>query len=311
MSVRRIIPRLMPLLFLCSCINDDMEPGSRHYGNTSVIRFIVGSEALQTRAAVETDGNTLVDNGFNVIADWKDDDSNSHEYINASVTYSGGSFSESGKDYYMPGSGSLDFYGYYIPAAAGLTATRTEAGEAPHIEVSDMLNSQYDVLVALKEGVQYDASGLIPFQFSHIFAGIYFTLDADNSLSGTIGNVTIANLSNSGTYTIGSGWGTLGSTIDYTVDYSATSTKEDALLVIPQGITSSNVVSIKFTPTGGEETTLTTVTTLPTSTLSPGYRYNFKLKVEKSGVSISSVSIDTWTPVDTSADSDFNQKKTI
>lgn len=297
---------LLGAALLSGCVSDERE--EQPSADSRLIQFVVGSSDMQTRAATESTLATLQTNGFRVITDWTGSGRNV-EYMNTTVTYDSGNsvFKQSGTPYYMPNSGTLNFYGYY--SATGYTATHT-AGSAPTISVTDVINHQDDLLVAANKGVSSSAAGTIPFTFTHAFAGIWFELDSSNSLPGTLGNISITNMKNSGTYTLGSGWGSLGAaTSTYTVAYSSANTAATSLLVIPQSITSSNAVTVEFTPTGGSKVTLPVTNTLSTVSLTAGTRYKFTLKIEKVGVTITSVSMDTW-PAGTNP-AEFTDKKNV
>ena len=80
----------------------------------------------------------------------------------------------------------------------------------------------------------------------------------------------------------------------YTLAYSTANTAATSLLVIPQDFTNSNAVTVEFTPTGGSKVTLPVTNTLSTVSLTAGTRYKFTLKIEKVGVTITSVTMDSW-----------------
>ena len=185
--------------------------------------------------------------------------------------------------YYLPASGTLTFYAY----AGGLSPNSRSAGSAPAFSVTDQKTNQTDLLTYTTD-VAYNASGAVPIQFSHAMAAVWFSIK-NGSMAGTVGNITIPGVSNSGTYTIGTGWSSLGSSTDYAVAYSSYDSDSELLLLIPQNL-GGKMVTIQFTPTGGSETNLTA--TLPTLNLQPGYRYELQLEI-RTEVKITST-ISAW-----------------
>ena len=170
------------------------------------------------------------------------------------------------------------------------------AGNAPTFTVSEQKTNQTDLLTYTTT-VAHDASGAVSIQFTHAMAAVWFSIKS-GSMQGTIGNITIPNVYNSGTYTIGgtgTGWSSSDSPTDYDeVAYSSHNEATKSLLLIPQDL-SGKTVTIEFTPTGGSLTELTA--TLPTLNLQPGYRYELQLEISTDVKITNTISPwDTTTP---------------
>ena len=282
---------LLALGALSGCINDsvDAPQGASPTADGRLIRFTAGSSGGEmTRAATPYSGS------FQVMADRTADDSPSGSstwtaYMPDETAAPSGSVWKTSTSYYMPSSGTLRFYAYTSRQAEGVTALTPNsgrtAGSAPAFTVADQLTRQYDLLTATASAA-YSATAPVAVTFTHAMAAVWFSVKS-GSMSGTIGNITIPGVYNSGTYTIGgsgTGWSSLGSSTDYAVAYSSHGSNTNLLLVIPQDLGGKDV-TIQFTPTGGTLTPLTA--TLPGDlSLTAGNRYELQLNVSQSQVTV-------------------------
>lgn len=261
---------LLALSVLAGCSSDDTEATDALADDSRLIRFtMAGTDGATTRSASAYTGET-----FHVMADHTTDNPATNEsswtaYMPNQTATKISSEWKTSTSYYLPNSGTLRFYAYN-----GLTPNSRSAGSAPTFNVTAQETNQTDLLTYTTD-VAYNASGAVPVQFSHAMAAVWFSIKS-GSKPGTVGNITIPGVSNSGTYTIGAGWSSLGSSTTYMVDYSGHSTASNSLFLIPQSLT-GKTVTIQFTPTGGSLTNLTA--TLPTLNLQPGYRYQLQLEI--------------------------------
>lgn len=282
---------LLALSVLAGC-SGDTETTDALADNSRLIRFTAtNADVATTRTASAYTGET-----FHVMADL-----GSTAYMPDQVATKNGSEWKTSTSYYLPASGTLRFYAY----AGGLSPNSRTAGTAPAFNVIDQKTNQTDLLTYTTDVAHDAASGAVPIQFDHAMSAVWFSIK-DGSMAGTVGNITIPAVNNSGTYTIGTGWGSLGSSTDYAVAYSSHDSDSKLLLLIPQNLT-GKTVTIQFTPTGGSQTTLSA--TLPTLNLQPGYRYQLQLEVENKGVTITTAGITNWTDpyAGTTAPSEFTQ----
>jgi len=264
---------LLALSVLAGCSSDGTETTDALADDSRLIRFtMAGTDNATTRTASAYTGET-----FRVMADL-----GSTAYMPDQVATKSGSEWKTSTSYYLPASGTLRFYAYN-----GLTPNSRTAGSAPTFTITDQKTNQTDLLTYTTD-VAYNASGAVPIQFNHAMAAVWFSIK-NGSMAGTVGNITIPGVNNSGTYTIGTGWSDLGSSTDYLVAYSSHNSTSSNLLIIPQDL-SGKTVTIQFTPTGGSLTTLTA--TLPTLNLQPGYRYELQLEI-RTEVKITST-ISAW-----------------
>lgn len=265
---------LLALSVLAGCSNDGTEPTDVLADDSRLIRFTAtNADVATTRSASAYTGET-----FRVMADL-----GSTAYMPDQTATKSGNEWKTSTSYYLPASGTLTFYAY----AGGLSPNSRSAGSAPTFTISDQKTNQTDLLTYTTD-VAYNASGAVPIQFSHAMAAVWFSIK-NGSMAGTIGNITIPGVSNSGTYTIGTGWSSLGSSTNYLVDINTYNEASSSLLLIPQDL-SGKTVTIQFTPTGGSQTNLTA--TLPTLNLQPGYRYELQLEI-RTEVKITST-ISAW-----------------
>ena len=265
------------------CSNDETEPTTASPDDSRLIRFTAGDGPAATRTSTAFDGAT-----FQVMADHTTDNSTWAAYIPDVVATKSSSEWKTATSYYMPTAGTLKFYAYN---SGSYTATHT-AGTAPTITVTDMKTSKDDLLVAGPIDVAYTASGTVAVEFSHAMAAVWFSGVTD-------GTISIAGLSNSGTYTIGTGWGSLGTANTAYADLPLTGvgaiTQNSPLLLIPQVLT-GKTLTYSFTE-GLTPVSLTT--TLPTLSLEAGKRYELQLNTTTMTVT---VSISPWSNGGTDSD---------
>lgn len=290
------IPQTLALLVLsvlAGCSSDGTEATDALADDSRLIRFtMAGTDGATTRTASAYTGET-----FHVMADHTTDNPVTNEsawtaYMPDQTATKSGSEWKTSTSYYLPNSGTLRFYAYN-----GLTPNSRSAGSAPTFNVTDQETNQTDLLTYTTD-VAYNDPGTVPIQFDHAMSAVWFRIKS-GSMAGTVGNITIPTVSNSGTYTIGTGWSGLGSSTDYVVAYSSHDSDSELLLLIPQNL-SGKTVTIQFTPTGGSETNLTA--TLPTLDLQPGYRYELQLEIRTEVKITSTISPwDSETPIDDSA----------
>ena len=265
---------LLALSVLAGCSGDGTEATDALADDSRLIRFtMAGTDGATTRTASAYAGAT-----FQVLADHTTDNPATNEsswtaYMPDQTATKISSEWKTSTSYYLPASGTLRFYAY----AGGLSPNSRSAGSAPTFNVTDQETIQTDLLTYTTD-LAHNDPGTVPIQFSHAMAAVWFSIK-NGSMSGTVSNITIPAVNNSGTYTIGgsgTGWSGLGSSTDYVVAYSSHNTYGNSLLLIPQDL-SGKEVTIQFTPTGGSQTNLTA--TLPTLNLQPGYRYNLQLEI--------------------------------
>ena len=301
---------LLALGALSGCINDsvDAPQGASPTADGRLIRFTAGSSGGEmTRATTPYSGS------FQVMADRTEDAGSSWTaYMPDLTATQSGEVWKTSTSYYMPSSGTLRFYAYTSTQAEGVTAltpnSRT-AGSAPAFTISSQLTRQYDLLTATASAA-YSATGPVAVTFTHAMAAVWFSVKS-GSMAGDIGTVTIPSVSDGGTYTVGAGWGSLGSSANYAVSYGSYDSNTKLLLVIPQDL-GGKTVTIQFTPTGGTQTTLTA--TLPGDlSLTAGNRYELQLNVSNDQVTITAASIAGWAdPYEGSTPPDeFTQTGTI
>ena len=283
---------LLALGALSGCINDsvDSPQGASPTADGRLIRFTAGSSGGEMTRAT-----TLYSGSFQVMADRTEDAGSSWTaYMPDETAAPSGAVWKTSTSYYMPSNGTLRFYAYTSRQAEGVTALapadgRT-AGSAPAFTVADQLTRQYDLLTATASAA-YSATGPVAVTFTHAMAAVWFSVKS-SSMSGTIGTVTIPDVSDGGTYTVGAGWGSLGSSANYAVSYGSYDSNTKLLLVIPQDL-GGKTVTIQFTPTGGTQTTLTATLPNPLS-LTAGNRYELQLNVSNDQVTVTAASIAGW-----------------
>ncbi len=182
--------------------------------------------------------------------------------------------------HYWPGTANntVNFYAYY-PTGISSSITHT-VGYAPTLSytVPDDVASQIDIMTATGNNVSGSTNSSTPLSFNHIFAAIQFSVGSNGLGSGTISSISIGNVYNSGTYTLGTGW-TLGTSMKtFTIIqpkniagtsgeniYSGTYT----LMMIPQTVTNATI-TITYSNGG-------TLTKTISGTWEAGKTYNYKI----------------------------------
>lgn len=270
----RGIALLLAAISLSACLNEETvrEPDSRA---SLPISFAACSDDMQTRADV----GDLQISGFRVLGD-----QGSKLFMDETVIYDGSNGvwkPSSGKVYYALPSPDLRFYAYYSALSRSISHT---PGSAPAISVTNACSQQDDLLVA--NGTA-DEKGTVNLKFSHAMTGVWFSV-ANGSMPGTVSTITLSNVKDSGTYTIGTGWTATSGSTSCSRDLSNLSATNHWFL-IPQTL---GTVTITFTPQGGSVTNLST--TLPATSLAAGYKYEFQLTISQDQVTVSSVTINSW-----------------
>ena len=233
-------------LTLASCSSDevtDVNPG-----NAIEFQTVVGKS---TRAEFTTDGNnsTTALSEFKVWAFVTDAD---QAFMNgATVTKKDGVWGYGATQYWPKN--NVTFYAV-APTTFAKTATISIAAGAQTIKsytIAD--NAKEDLIYAKTDPISGKANPSVKLQFKHALSKIQFTASLQNeaTIDVTIKSIQVAGVANVGTFSFGSGWGTISTTETKPVYTAYTNTGanlrdnsittlHDELFLMPQTLTSWN-----------------------------------------------------------------------
>ena len=218
---------------LASCSNDETVQSVAN-SDANAISFRPLNNGV-TRAA---DITGFTDTDFKVRADKSSD-----PYFAETVfSYDGVSAWTSTDKYYWPSDDAdLTFYAYAPTTSSQFT--HTSGTNTFVVTPSATAAEQVDLVYATATGKKSTHSAGVTLTFGHTESKVVIKLKNSNpNLKITTDNVVIGNVKGSGTYTMGSGWSSLGDATSYTQDFGFGATSSatqagDAMILIPQEIT--------------------------------------------------------------------------
>ena len=151
----------------------------------------------------------------------------------AEVAKNGDKWTTSERQFWPMNSDVLDFYAYAPYHAEGITLSSASATGVPTITYD--ASSQLDLITAMATNQSFSVAATgagVPLTFNHALTTIKF--EKDDGMPGTIESISIKNVYNSGTLTIGGSWNFSGVTRS---DVAAT--EGVALTMIPQQFSDS------------------------------------------------------------------------
>ena len=253
------------------------------------------SPALTRAAPVATDN--FYDK-FHVVAYWKKDGTpvTDRFFLDEDATKNSSTIWNTDKIYYWPGAEhTFQFYAWAPTNADGLIVPTTPQSKQMTYTVPANVAAQKDIVVATTAEIQGNNNAAVPLSFRHICTAVRFTVGEIQA--GTIKKVALKGVLNAGTYDMATASWTLAET---TADFSQTpnkvmdgteaagtaiTTAEGTFMMLPQTLPVGAKVEVVFSPTAGEERTLTaaiggTVWTMGTTvtyrlTITPEYALEF------------------------------------
>ncbi|MBE6258777.1 MAG: fimbrillin family protein [Prevotella sp.] len=182
---------------LGSCSNDVTTAVNTTLNAPQEITFRTTTDGM-TRA-VNTDLTYLQTNGIYVSARNSSGDTEYSNFTNIHFTYNTSVWSSS-PAYLWPSSGDLDFYAYAPVASGQITAHDDYKSFA--VTPSSTAAEQIDLVFANANGKNKTNSGTgVALNFRHAESMVAINLKNSNAgMTMTVGNVTIGNVKNSGTY---------------------------------------------------------------------------------------------------------------
>ena len=151
----------------------------------------------------------------------------------AEVAKNGDKWTTSERQFWPMNSDVLDFYAYAPYHAEGITLSSASATGVPTITYD--ASSQLDLITAIATNQSFSVAATgagVPLTFNHALTTIKF--EKDDGMSGTIESISIKNVYNSGTLTIGGSWNFSGVTRS-----NVSATEGVALTMIPQQFSDS------------------------------------------------------------------------
>ncbi len=151
----------------------------------------------------------------------------------AEVAKNGDKWTTSERQFWPMNSDVLDFYAYAPYHAGGITLSSASATGVPTITYD--ASSQLDLITAIATNQSFSVAATgagVPLTFNHALTTIKF--EKDDGMPGTIESISIKNVYNSGTLTIGGSWNFSGVTRS-----NVSATEGVALTMIPQQFSDS------------------------------------------------------------------------
>ncbi|WP_084608561.1 fimbrillin family protein [Xylanibacter oryzae] len=277
---------LIVVLCICSCTS---EYSIFDNDNTKLLNFSVSvpewknndsTSNTKTRATPISGSSFDKASSFNIIADAYDGKSSYNTIIkDEAVSFTNNIWQTTAPHYWSgTATNTVSFYACY-PTSISSSITHT-AGSAPTFSytVPDDATNQIDIMTATETNVSGNTNSSTPLTFNHIFAAIQFSVGSNGLGNGTISSISIGNVYNSGTYTLGTGW-TLGTsmktfTINQPKNISGTSGEDIysgtyTLMMIPQTVKNATI-TINYSNGG-------TLTKTISGTWEAGKTYNYKI----------------------------------
>lgn len=249
-----------------------------------------------TRAAPVTTDNFY--DKFHVVAYWKKNSVavTDRFFLDEDATQNSSNIWNTDKIYYWPGAEhTFQFYAWAPTNAAGLTAPTSPQSKQMTYTVPANVAAQKDIVVATTTEVPGNNNAAVPLSFRHICTAVRFTVGEIQA--GTIKKVTLKGVFNAGTYDMAAAsWALAETTADFSQTLNkvmdgteaagtAITTAEGTFMMLPQTLPAGAKVEVRFSPTAGEERTLTatiggTAWTMGTTvtyriTITPEYELEF------------------------------------
>lgn len=189
-------------------------------------------------------------------------------FMDEDATRNGSNIWNTDKTYYWPGADhSFRFYAWAPTNAAGLALPTSPQSMQMSYTVPADVAAQKDIVTAVTEEIAGNYNASVPLSFRHICTAVRFVVGEIQA--GTVKRVALKGVRNAGTYDMAAASWTLAET---TADYSQTldkamtgteaagtaiTTAEGTFMMLPQTLPSGAEVEVVFSPTVGEERTLT------------------------------------------------------
>ena len=227
-------------------------------------------ETPVTRSAPVSELSTY--GSFHVLAYWKKGGMLVEEqfYMDEDVTEQGSNLWSSTNTYYWPGTGhTFQFYAWAPVDAANLTTPSSPTVTTLEYTVPDDVSEQKDILVATTAETAGNYNSTLPLSFRHICTAVKFTTGSQMQ-PGTIKNVALKGVRNSGTYdmatdswTLDAATGDFSQSLEKIMSGSETSgseitTEEGTFMMLPQTLPANAMIEVVFNDgTTGTERTFT------------------------------------------------------
>ncbi len=189
-------------------------------------------------------------------------------FMDEDATRNGSNIWNTDKTYYWPGADhSFRFYAWAPTNAAGLALPTSPQSMQMSYTVPADVAAQKDIVTAVTDEIAGNYNASVPLSFRHICTAVRFVVGEIQA--GTVKRVALKGVRNAGTYDMAAASWTLAET---TADYSQTldkamtgteaagtaiTTAEGTFMMLPQTLPSGAEVEVVFSPTVGEERTLT------------------------------------------------------
>ncbi len=189
-------------------------------------------------------------------------------FMDEDATRNGSNIWNTDKTYYWPGADhSFRFYAWAPTDAAGLALPTSPQSMQMSYTVPADVAAQKDIVTAVTDEIAGNYNASVPLSFRHICTAVRFVVGEIQA--GTVKRVALKGVRNAGTYDMAAASWTLAET---TADYSQTldkamsgteaagtaiTTAEGTFMMLPQTLPSGAEVEVVFSPTVGEERTLT------------------------------------------------------
>ena len=209
---------------------------------------------------------------FHVLAYWKKGGTLVEEqfYMDEDVTEQGNNLWSSANTYYWPGTGhTFQFYAWAPANATNLLTPSSPTSTTLEYIVPDDVSEQKDILVATPDETPGNHNSTLPLSFRHICTAVKFTTGSQMQ-PGTIKNVALKGVRNSGTYDMATDCWTLDAT---TGDFSQSlkkimsgsetsgseiTTEKGTFMMLPQTLPENAMIEVVFNDgTTGTERTFT------------------------------------------------------
>ena len=193
-------------LFVACSSNDEEQQTSSQIAFAPSLRTI-GRATL--KSAWVTEGENA--DAFKVLAVGEEAGNPVTLINNEAVSYQNGLWQTASKHYWPAYSSQINFYAYYPASLAEVF--NYNVGNAPTLTyaVPAATAEQVDILAATASHTPSASNSVVNLEFNHLLSGVYFTYQSEG-LAGTIKSITISNHYSAGTYTFGTGWGSLNTT---------------------------------------------------------------------------------------------------
>jgi formylglycine-generating enzyme required for sulfatase activity len=276
-------------LLLFSCSQDEDLPRD---GDRVAVQFAAATtSAVQTRTSVDAGGATQWSAGDET-GIFMTGDAGNRKYTVSNATSGALSPADAANTLYYPQLGNVDFIAYY-PWRSG----QTLAGYP--VDVSGQANpAAIDLLYSNNATAKNKNSGAVQLSFTHALSKLSLTVTAGTGISSLSGlTATVKGMNTQAAFNLSAGaFGAASAQADITplctqTPGAATNGKYEALL-LPLSMTGVTVefalggVTYRWAPAAG---------TPALSALQGGYRYDYTITVNKTGITVTPGTITSWT----------------